>query len=476
MSREQEKQNTVSTQGGSPGDDRCGSEQPGVQIAHERPAPETEPHVIAPLIVALANGQRVTVRKWSLAGLRDKALAGADLTGARLCIPFQGIDVAFPVRLSPSTDGTLWAFDGLTGRQREALGLFYRNLLTGKMAATDEVITALDTPVDLIPMGETEEEKAAGLAKAKPKLLRIVLNVLWYVGLAVLLVGFLGNFVWSKMEGMTLSHARVYADRIELRAPGEGYLEIETAEPGTVAEGRLLAHLIAPETDLALDDAERRVALLQERIAEGRVRLDLHLSMRDEVRASVMRLYSETALVRFDAGIPLRPGDYNDQRSRLEQELRGFEADLDRATTDLWRLQQARRSLRILAPTEGLVTEWIAAPRQYMRAGDIVATFETDAPRVVRGWMDDRMAGSIRPGMEATITVPGTGEAQVLAGRVTDVEAGANPAAPDRFGIIVTVSASGLSVEESRNLMRFNAPIEVVVQRNLMNRWLGLDD
>lgn len=446
----------------------------GMRIEHERPAPDTEPHVIAPLILALSDGRRLTARKWSLAGIHDAVLSGETLTDARLMIPFQGIEVGFPVRLTAAANGNFWAFDGLTGRQREALGLFYRNLMTGKMASMGEVITALDTPVDLIPMRETAEEMAAGLAKVKPKTLRIVLNVLWYVGLAILLVGFLGNFVWIKLEGMTLSHARVYADRTELRAPGEGYLEIEALEPGTVAEGHLLARLIAPETDLALDDAERRVALLQERIAEGRDRLDLHLSMRDEVRATVMRLYSETALARFDAGISLRQGDYNDQRSRLEQELRGFEADLDRATADLWRLQQARRSLRILAPTGGLITEWIAAPRRYMRGGDVVATFETDVPRVVRGWMDDRMAASIRPGMEATITMPGTGGAQVLAGRVTDVEAGANPAAPDLFGIIVTVAASGLSVEESRNLMRFNAPIEVVVRRNLMKRWLGL--
>jgi hypothetical protein len=145
----------------------------GVHISHERPAPETEPHVIAPLIVALPDGRRLTARKWSLAGIRDQVLVGEDLTGARLMIPFQGIEVGFPVTLTPSSNSNLWAFEALTGRQREALGLFYRNLMTGKMASTDEVITALDTPVDLVPMGETEVEKAAGLAKVKPRALRV---------------------------------------------------------------------------------------------------------------------------------------------------------------------------------------------------------------------------------------------------------------------------------------------------------------
>jgi hypothetical protein len=62
----------------------------GVTISHERPAPETEPHVIAPLIVALADSRRLTARKWSPSGIRDDVLAGVDLTGARLMIPFSG--------------------------------------------------------------------------------------------------------------------------------------------------------------------------------------------------------------------------------------------------------------------------------------------------------------------------------------------------------------------------------------------------
>lgn len=444
----------------------------GVVISHERPAPETEPHVIAPLFIALADGRRLTARKWSLSGVRDGVLAGEDLTGARLMIPFQGIEVGFPVHLIPSADGGFWAFDSLTGRQREALGLFYRNLMTGKMAATDDIITALDTPVDLVPMGETQEEKAAGLAKVKPRSMRIVLNLLWYVGLVFFLIGFLGSLVWNKLEGITLSHARVYAERTELRAPSEGYLQIETSIADTVAEGSPLARLFAPETDLSLKDTLQRVALLQDRISSGRGRLELHDSMRDEVRASVARLYSEVALERFDAGMSIRPGDHNDQRSRLEQELRGFESDLERATADLRRLQQLLRFAQITAPTSGQVVDWLAKDQQFVRSGDVVATFETNGPRVVRGWMDDRMATSLDLGMEAQISLQIEGETRTLTGRVVEVEAGENPAAPEQFGVIVTVAVSGFSINDSRALMRFNAPVEVVVKRNLMDRWL----
>ncbi len=445
---------------------------PGVVISHERPAPETEPHVIAPLFITLADGRRLTARKWSLSGVRDGVLAGEDLTGARLMIPFQGIEVGFPVHLIPSADGGFWAFDGLTGRQREALGLFYRNLMTGKMAATDDIITALDTPVDLVPMGETQEEKAAGLAKVKPRSMRIVLNLLWYVGLVIFLIGFLGSLVWNKVEGITLSHARVYAERTELRAPGEGYLQIETGILDTVIEGAPLARLFAPETDLSLDEALQRVAVLQDRIAAGRGRLELHNSMLKEVRASVARLYSRAALERFDAGMSIRLGDHNDQRSRLEQELHGFESDFDRAIAELRRLQQLRRFAQITAPTPGQVVEWLVEDQQFVRAGDVVATFEADGPRVARGWMNDRMATSLNLGMEAEISLQIEGATRVLTGRVVEVEAGVNPAAPDQFGIIVTVAVSGISIEDSRTMMRFNAPVEVVVKKNLIASWL----
>lgn len=445
----------------------------GVRIGHERPAPETEPHVIAPLIVVLADGTRLVARKWWLGGISDPVLKGHDLDGARLNVPFQGVDVGFDVRLvARSTDGP-WAFADLTGRQREALGLFYRNLLTGKMAATGEVITALDTPVDLVPMGETEEERASGTARSKPRGFRAVLNLLWYVALFCLLAGFLGSLVWTRLEGITLSHARVYAERQELRAPREGYLARVGNAPGPVGDGTLLARIEDPQVAAALEDVEAWIGVLEARIADGRARLSLHLSMRESVRAALARLYSDAAMARFDAGLPIRPGDYNDQRSRLEQELRGFETDLARARAELRNLRQQRTSMRIEAPTGGTIAEWVAGQGQYLRMGDPVAIFETSAPRVVRAWLDDRVTGAVRPGMTAEIRLPGHDRAMRVAGRVTMVEAGANPAEPDRFGLIVTVEAAALDAAAARTRLPFNAPAEVVVKRGLLARWLG---
>ena len=48
----------------------------------------------------------------------------------------------------------------MNSRQRETLALFYRNL-SGKMATTTDMITALDTPVDPVPMDEPKPSARA---------------------------------------------------------------------------------------------------------------------------------------------------------------------------------------------------------------------------------------------------------------------------------------------------------------------------
>lgn len=452
--------------------------QPGMRISHERPAADTEPHIIAPLIVVLADGQRLTARQWSLRGIRDRVLDGHALTGARLEIPFQGFQIGFPVELLPSADGSLWVFEGLTGRQREALGVFYRNLLTGRMAATEEVITALDTPVDLVPMGETAEEKAAGMAKAKPRRLRAMLSVTWYVGLFCTVMGLLGTIGWNTIEGVELMHTRVVAERLELRAPREGYVFQQTPLNHMQPNAAVLARVEAPEGNETLADVERRHVALQQRVAEARARLGAHDRARADVRAMVANLHSPAALRRFDAGVSLRPGDFNDIRGQLESQLRLHETDLERTGIDLRRLRQLQQYMHMTAPVPGFVAFWHVRDGQFVRPADPVAIFETDTPRLVRGWADDRVGTMLRAGMRAGIVITSAGVERRLEGRVTLIEAGVDPTAPERFGLglngmMVTIAVDGLDAAAARDVLPFNSPAQVIVYRGLLQRLFG---
>jgi multidrug resistance efflux pump len=469
MSRERERQDEVSARGVMPGAPTGGPATLGVHIMHERPAPETEPHVIAPLIVALAGGNRITVRKWSLAGIRDATLAGADLDGARLCIPFQGIDVAFPVRFSASSDGKLWAFEGLTGRQREALGLFYRNLLTGKMAATDEVITALDTPVDLVPMGETEEEKAAGLANVKPRALRIVWNVAYYTLLLAVVGGYLGSLAWKRLDHVALTNARYMAPFLEMAAPAPGFVaEILVPEGAFVPAGAELIRLSDPEADSGLAEVRNQLAQAKDRLADIEARLAAHKAQHATAREKAGDLAT------FAAGISVIPGDYHDIRLRLEQERRLAELELRAIRADRARLDDRNRALVIHAPEAGAVAELLVQPGSYQRIGAPLLVFETAAPRQILGWLDASEAARVWQGMRATVRYSVGGETRTAAATVGMIEAGTDPLRPDAYGILVRLDLLGVTAQESRSLLPHNAAVEVRLHRDLAQRWFGI--
>lgn len=441
----------------------------GVAISHERPAPETEPHVIAPLIVALPDGRRLTARKWSLAGIRDGVLAGLDLSGARLMIPFQGIEVGFPVRLVPAPDGGFWAFDGLTGRQREALGLFYRNLMTGKMAATDEVITALDTPVDLVPMGETEEEKAAGLAKVKPRALRIVWNVVYYTLLLAVVGGYLGSLAWKRLDHVALSNARYTAPFLQMAAPASGFVAEVIAPQGvSVPAGAELIRLSDPEADSGLAEARSQLAQSKDRLADIQARLVAHKAQHPAAREKA----SDHAA--FDAGISVIPGDYHDIRLRLEQERRLADLELRAVRAERARLDDRSRALVIHAPESGSVAQVLVQPGSYQRVGTPLLVFESAAPRQVLGWLDASEAAHVWQGMRATVRFSVAGETRTAPATVSMIEAGTDPLRPDAYGLLVRLNLVGMTAGETRTLLPHNAAVEVRLHRDLAQRWFGI--
>ena len=443
----------------------------GVRIEHERPASDTEPHIIAPLIVTLSDGTRLTARKWSLRGITDPVLRGHDLAGARLAIPFQGIDVGFSVRLATSTDDTLWTFEDLTGRQREVLGLFYRNLMNGRMVATDEVITALDTPVDLIPMGETEEEQAAGLKTAKPRALRIVWNIFYYVGLFGVVFGYLGSLAWQRLDHVPLSNARYAAPFVEIAAPAAAFVsEIMYSDGNSVSAGDLLIEMSDPDTGAGLAEVRGLIAQAEVRLSAAETRLANH--MRGE--ASARSNSADTAL--FDSGISVRAGDFHDIRQRLEQEARLIELELRALRSERGRLRDAERALEIRAPFDGRIERVLVPLGGFHRAGTPLVLFEEDAPRQIIGWLDSGEAAHVWPGMEASVRYAAEGETRTVSAIVASVEAGTDPLRPDGHGLLIRLDMADIDLARTRTLLLHNAAVEVRLNRDLARRWFGIGD
>lgn len=439
-----------------------------MNVRHERPSPDISLRVAAPLLVGLGDGTVVRVHQWSLRALYSPEFDGRDLAGASLSIPFQGVQVYFPVTLVPGEAPGEVLLQDLTGRQRETLALFYRNLLSGRMAATADLITALDTPVDLVPPEETAAERRAATAASPARAPRVVANVLAYVLLAALVFGWLGSLAYARLDALPLVNARVAQPAALLVAPGSAIVaEVVAAEGVEVPAGALLMRLQAPELQRMLDDLEGPLIRAEAALAAVDRRIGAHAARRDAARAAAPQ-----GAEAFDTGVSAAPGDYHDIRLRLEAELRDRERDLRMLELEAARLRDALATLEIRAPEAGRVVALRVAPAQAVAAGTPLLLFEGAGRRTVEGWLADDFADAVWPGMRATVRLRREGRLVALPGRVVAAES--DGAAPRAAAIRVQVALEGLSAEETRALLAIGAPVRAWLARDLWRGWLGL--
>ncbi|MCC6304459.1 MAG: HlyD family efflux transporter periplasmic adaptor subunit [Rhodobacteraceae bacterium] len=426
--------------------------------------------VAAPLLVGLADGGVVQVREWSLRALYSHELEARDLAGASLSIPFQGVNIFFPVTLEPGAAAGEFLLRGLSGRQREVLALFYRNLLSGRMAAVADVITALDTPVDLVPLTETEEERAAATLGATPRPVRVVAHLVIYALLAVAVFGYLGQAVYQRLDRVPLLNARVTADEHVLGAPSAAAVgEILVVPGAVVAAGTPLMRLAAPETRQALDALAPAIARSEAELADVEMRLAAHLALQAATAAGGESAGGKAG----DAGVALAPGDYHDVRLRLEDELRARARDLRLLETEAGRLRAVLAALDLGAPVAGRVLAIAAVPGQAVAAGTPLLTLEREGARTVDGWLPDALSGAVWIGMAAEVRLTREGRPVTLAGRVADIRAGAPPADPEG-AIQLRITLDAADDGELRGLLEPGAPVRATVRRDLWRRWLGL--
>lgn len=160
-----------------------------MHVRYERPMPDLSHTVCAPLLVDIAGRHGVTVERWCLDGIHPTpALAGAQ-GAAWLTIPFQGFGITLCVHLRPDPETGLLRFHRLGTREGRVLRHFYRSLVTGRAVRIEGMITAMDTPVEPVPMGQTEAEAKAQTRQAPPRAARAVLVVALYAALAALAWG-----------------------------------------------------------------------------------------------------------------------------------------------------------------------------------------------------------------------------------------------------------------------------------------------
>ncbi|WP_422047797.1 HlyD family secretion protein [Shimia sp.] len=464
-----------------------------MQIRHENPSAQLSWKVHAPLFLDTPDGDQIRIEAWSLAGFDWPEDAGSPPQSGTLSVPFQGVDVRFDVRLTaPDADGTV-AFEGLSGRQRETLALFYRSILSGRMASSEDVIMSLDTPVDLVPMEETEEEKTTNQQSRMPGSVRAVIHVVIYLLLAGLIATVLGSALFNGLTRINIQHGRVVAPIAEDLPASEGFVKSIHVVPGQRVEaGEVMVRLRNPAAQAELSQTRARLSLAEkelDRVIEARAMLEaLDESQPLQVRGALAaQIYAQFIGDRgFDAlwkrWLDIQTHDPEaatafdpfafalDKLIELEFEHNAKVRRL-RATRDA--NKSAISMSHVRAPSDGVVHEVLVRKGQPYRHDDLAVVFESDTPRVAMGWVSERYSEAIFIGMEAHIGVNSLGQKTTIAGTVTDVRAGADPRRPGEFGIIVTVTPQDITPAQTKSLLRRDAPVNIQTRRAVGQRMIA---
>lgn len=443
-----------------------------MKIRHERPMSDLSFEVRAPLGLELVTGEVVTIANWSLKGFEFPGETDVLPKEATLSIPFQGVDIRFPVRLTSEPGSNFLSFAGLSGRQRETLAVFYRSILSGKMASTEDVITSLDTPVDLVPMEETEEEKEKATVGKSPRSLRAFFSVLLYLTIGGLVFWTLGSGIYSKISTVNIHNARIEAPLTTLTAGQSGFVERVLAAPGdVVSAGDILVRVATPDGEAALAEVRGRINLIEDRMSDAETRASGLATRIEQAYERLLAQFNTSPRTRIEL---VRPevlafeGRYSADHIDLFtahdsvlNEIDSLDEELRRLRRERGRLRDAADALHIMAPEDGIVTEIAVLREQFVGRGTIVAQIEGYAARQARGWVNQDMAAAFYEGMSVTVTVSSPDGEQQMIGSISGLEAGIDPEVSPEFGILVSVTFDELDADETRIRFPHLMPVEL---------------
>ncbi|MEL6233714.1 MAG: HlyD family efflux transporter periplasmic adaptor subunit [Pseudomonadota bacterium] len=461
--------------------------------------PEQSYEVAAPLRLQLQSGETVAIPRWSLDGFSYPGAADILPRNGILVIPFQGVDIRFSIELAPSAQPGFLRFVGLSGRERETLALFYRSLLSGRMASTDDIITSLDTPVDLVPMEETEVERSAAIRGRIPRLLRILWNFILYVVLAFLVFGVMGGQIAALLDRIDVDRGRVVAPLVDHPAPAEAFVREIRVQPGDdVRVGDVLAVLGDPDLDDAVAVARQAVREAERALGRAEAALATLRAAMDAEGGTALPITARLAITaRYQAEF-FSDGD-TAQMQRLWLSLRDLDPDVaprfspDRVIAErlaalirdrrhalgdlretLAHREGRRDAARVIALTDGTVHAVPVHPAQHVEEGHLMVQIEAPRPRLMLGWVTSEVADRVHLGQRVGITFANGAEILAVEGRITAVRAGPDPGQPNAFGQLVTIRAEGMDVAALRAIFPVDAPVDLIIHRDRLNGYTAL--
>ena len=281
------------------------------------------------------------------------------------------------------------------------------------------------------------------------------------ISLAVLLTLFVYHVLSDRFTPYS-SQARVetFLTQIAPEVAGD-VLEVGVKDNGAVTKGQLLFRIDPEPYEVAVRSAEASlsvalqgadvsvadIAAARAQITKQRADLAASRQLRNIVTNLVgKRALSETQGIRARADTAKTEADL----TRAQADLRKAEANLGapglrnpKVRQALATLEQARldlRNTRVVAPTNGTVTNLRLAPGQYVAPGQPLLSFLESGPRWISADLRENQLGNVRPGQQVLIAFdvrPG----KLYRGRVQSVGWGVSQGDEAPTGQLSTVEA-----------------------------------
>lgn len=265
----------------------------------------------------------------------------------------------------------------------------------------------------------TEIDVGSGKPRANPMRKVIV------IALGTLLVLFVYHVLSDRYTPYT-SQARVetFLTQISPEVAGD-VLQVAVRDNGMVRKGQLLFRIDSEPYELAVRSAEANfavalqgadvsvadVASAQAQIAKQRADLAASRELRNIVTNLVeKRALAETQGIRARADTAKTEADL----TRAQADLRAAEANLGapglrnpKVRQALAALEKARLDLRntkVVAPTNGIVTNLRLASGQYVAPGQPLLSFLETGPRWISADLRENQLGNVRPGQKVLVS------------------------------------------------------------------------
>lgn len=457
-----------------------------MDILQERPSQRLHHRISVPLLLDI-EGESFRAADWSLGGGRIDDWNGRDMPDVfqlTVRLPFQGFNIAFSCHAQTirSSDSLAFTWHELSERAQDILETFVEEVITGRITASGDILTRIDTPVTPIST-KPDPNPLSTVPLWRLPLIRIAYG-LFYGTLGVAIATACALLIWVNMFRLEVTTAVVSAPVYGLRSPVDAMVDWVSDQRDflagdiimrlrdtdlewqlkqlTIREKRAFADLAQAQNSLQIsnDTYEKAQGVIRhqtqldtERAATLRKRLEAARDYQTTQEALLAKGYTtRTKLTDAQNAVTLLEGQLrsvlrtiDEQRGRLRAAqgtplyvdgkfigdatdraalVKRLEQEIAFVQDERQALQERYIDLNIRAPAPGRLVQGlrgqIVVPGTFVKQGASLALYEQTDAQFVDAFLSQDDIDNISLGRPATVIFPSLDI--TAAGRVVQVD------------------------------------------------------